>query len=264
MKALSAEQLGFSYDSGLVLSGISFDLNQGEIIGVIGPNGSGKSTLIRLLSGVLKPDSGKIIIFSKAIASYSRKELAQKLAVIPQQTELAFPYRVLEVVLMGRAPYLSRFQLESAKDLEIALQALSQTGCLGLESRRIDEVSGGERQRVILAKALAQEPEIILADEPTAHLDLEHQIKFMRLISELREKRKISVLFTTHDLNLASIFADRILVLDQGRLAGLGTPKEVLKPELMSKIYHLKLKQISGIYQNRPFLIPEPELANGE
>jgi len=264
MKALSIEGLGFSYDSRQVLSGLSFDLKRGEIMGVIGPNGSGKSTLIRLVSGVLKPDSGKIKIFSKEIESYSRKELAQKLSVIPQQTELTFPYQVLEVVLMGRAPYLRRFQLEGAKDIKIARDCLSQTGCLGLESRRIDEISGGERQRVILAKALAQEPEVILADEPTAHLDLEHQIKFMKLISDLREREKISVLFTTHDLNLASIFADRILVLDQGRLAGLGAPKEVLKPELMSKIYHLKLKLIPGIYQNRPMLIPEMELSNGE
>lgn len=258
MSLLKTEQLSFAFQPGrMVLSEVGFSLNQGEILGVIGPNGSGKSTLIRLLSGVLKPVGGKIFLKGKLLTEFRKKELAQKIAVVPQQTQISFSYTVLEIVLMGRAPYLKSFQLESKRDLEIARQALIKTDCAHLMERSIDQISGGERQRVILARALAQEPEVLLLDEPTTHLDLHHQIRFMQLLLELREQAKLSVLFTTHDLNLASIFADKILLLEQGKVAGFGPPQEILSPELISKVYQLKLKLIPGPVPHRPLIFPE-------
>ncbi len=258
MTIFKAEAVCFSFPTGpRVLDRVSFGLEPGEMLGVIGPNGSGKSTLIRLLSGVLKPESGRILVHSKPVHQYGRKELAQKIAVVPQQSEIAFSFKVLEVVLMGRSPHLGRFQLEGKKDLELAQKALAETDCLEFADRRIDEISGGERQRVILARALAQEPEILLADEPTTFLDLHHQIRFMRLLSELRKKAQVSVLFTTHDLNLASIFADQILVLDRGKVAAFGTPSEVLTKEMISAVYQIKPLLVPGIYPGRPLIFPE-------
>jgi len=254
---LRARELSFAFEPGKwVLDKVSFELQAGEMLGVIGPNGSGKSTLIRVLSSVLKPGFGELQVQSRPAASYSRKELARKIAVVPQQSVIEFQYRVLEVVLMGRAPHLGRFRLESKRDLEIARRALELTDCLGLLDRVIDEVSGGERQRVILARALAQEPEILLADEPTTHLDLHHQMRFMSLLAELRDQKGIAVLFTTHDLNLASIFADRILILDQGRVAGFGRPEDALDPEAMSQIYRLRLKRVPDVFGKRPLIVP--------
>jgi len=254
---LEAREISFSFTPGKpVLERVSFALAPGEILSVIGPNGSGKSTLIRVLSNVLKAGSGEIFVQERPLKNYSGKQLARKIAVIPQQSSIEFQYRVLEVVLMGRAPYLKRFQLEGGRDLEIARDALAQTDCLDLEDRRIDEISGGEKQRVILARALAQEPEILLADEPTTHLDLAHQIKFMSLLRELRDKKPLSILFTTHDLNLAGIFSDRILLLDQGRVAALGTPEQVLDPELVGRIYKLRLRLVPKVFERTPFLVP--------
>jgi iron complex transport system ATP-binding protein len=254
---LEARGLGFCFSPGRpVLERVSFSLLPGEILSVIGPNGSGKSTLLRVLSNVLKPGAGEIFVMDRAMKEFTGRELAQKIAVIPQQSRIEFQFRVLEVVLMGRAPYLKRFQLEGEADLKIARDALSQTDCLGLEGRLIDEISGGEKQRVILARALAQAPRILLADEPTTHLDLAHQIKFMGLLQELRLQSQVSILFTTHDLNLASIFSDRILLLDRGRVAALGTPEQVLDPGLVGEIYRIRLKLVPEVYRQKPFLVP--------
>jgi iron complex transport system ATP-binding protein len=258
LKPLEAQGISFSFEPQKpVLHQVSFALEMGEMLGVIGPNGSGKSTLIRILSNALVPESGQILVKEMAIQKFSRKELARKIAVIPQQSQVDFPFRVLEVVLMGRAPYLKRFELESKRDLDIAKAALASTDCLDLGERLLDEISGGEKQRVILARALAQEPEILLADEPTTYLDLHHQMKFMSLLSDLRRRNNISILFSTHDLNLASLFADRILVLDRGRVAGLGMPEEVLEADMISKIYGIRLKAVSRTLSKKPLLVPE-------
>ncbi len=258
MKILETENLSFSFQPGKpVLQKVSFGMDDAQMLAVIGPNGSGKSTLIRILSGVLKPEAGKISIQQKPLLEFGKKNLARKIAVVPQQTQITFSYTVLEIVLMGRAPYLKRFQLEGKRDLEMARRALELTDCEELAGRSIDEISGGEKQRVILARALAQEPEILLLDEPTAHLDLHHQIGFMQLLIQLKTESKISILFTTHDLNLASIFADQILILDQGKVAGLGNPGQVLNPELLSRVYQIKLKLIPNLYPNRPYILPE-------
>jgi len=258
MNTLEVKDLSFAFKrTQPMLDKISFSLESGEVLGVIGPNGSGKSTLIRLLSGVLKPDGGTIFLQDRPAQKFSRRERAQIIAVVPQQTSIEYQYRAMEIVLMGRSPYLQRFELEGLRDLEIARNALAATDCLELEDRMIDELSGGERQRIILARALAQEPQILLADEPTTHLDLHHQVKFMRLLSELRRSKPISILFTTHDLNLASIFSDRILILDRGRVASFGRPEEVLDPELVSRIYRIPLKLVPGVFEKKPLLFPE-------
>jgi len=257
---IKVNSLSFAYEPKKpVLKEISFELKKGEILGVIGPNGSGKSTLIRLLSGLFSGFEGEIFIQSRSIKAFSRKELAKILAVVPQQTEIAYPFRVIDVVLMGRAPYLGRLQWEGKKDLEIAQQALCLTETFHLAHRRVDELSGGERQRVILAKALAQEPKILLADEPTTYLDLHHQIRFMNLLVNLSRSQGLSVLFTTHNLIIASLFSDRIILLDKGKAVRIGTPAEVLEPELVGKVYSLPLKLIKNAYKNRPLLVPELE-----
>ncbi len=257
-KMLEVKNLSFSFETGAeVLKGLSFELNAGEMLGVIGPNGSGKSTLIRLLSGVLKPKKGEIIIKNLSIQKYNARQLAQIIAVVPQQSEIAFPFKVKEVVMMGRAPYLKRFQWEGKKDYQVVEKAMALTETTHLSQRTIDQLSGGERQRVILARALAQEPEILLADEPTTYLDLHHQVKFMNLLRKLKSKNGLSVIFTTHDLNLASFFSDRVLLLNQGEMAGLGTPQEVLKPELVSRIYQVELWALEKNNFTAPLLFPK-------
>jgi len=253
---LQVKNLFFRFEREWVIKEISFELKKGEMLGIIGPNGSGKSTLIRLLSGVLEPEQGEIIIKNQPIQKYSSRRLAQIIAVVPQQSEIAFPFTVQEVVMMGRAPYLKRFQWEGEKDYQVVERAMALTETAHLSHRSIDQLSGGERQRVILARALAQEPEILLADEPTTYLDLHHQIRFMNLLWELKSKNGLSVIFTTHDLNLASFFSDRVLLLNQGELAGAGGVEQVLKPELVSRVYQVELFSVKVEAFSSPLLFP--------
>ena len=217
----------------------SFHLHVGEFLGVIGPNGSGKSTLIRALTGILSPESGTVELNGQNIAHLSTKEIARTLAVIPQDTTVHFNFTVLEMALMGRTPHLSRLQRASQSDYECALKALRRTDLLPLKDRPVTELSGGERQRAVIARALAQEPEILLLDEPDSHLDIGHQIEIFDLLCELNQTQNLTLLCVSHDLNLAATYCRRLLLMQEGRIVADGSPEAVLTADRIQSLYRV-------------------------
>jgi len=234
-------RLRFRYERSWVLNDLSFEVKQGEILGIIGPNGSGKTTILRVLSKVLIPDEGEVYIKGRNLLRLRTNEVARIIGVVPQNTYFPFPFTVGQVVLMGRSPWLSGLGFESSKDLQIASQAMALTNTLGLSDRLIFELSGGERQRAIIARALAQESEVMLLDEPTAYLDIGHQIEIYDLIKKLNAEKRLTVIIVSHDLNLAAEYCDRLILLDVGKIHKIGTPKEVITEENLSRVYQSKV-----------------------
>ena len=227
--AIELEAVTFGYPGSDIRVGpVDVRVAPGEMLAILGPNGSGKTTLLRLMSGLLRPDGGRLRVLEQDPARGSRRELARRLAVVGQQAELGFPYSVLEVVLMGRAPHLEGFHLENAQDLAAAESALEATGLVHLAGRRFDTLSSGERQRVVVARALAQAPEVLLLDEPAAHLDIRQQTSLYDLMADLNRTRGLTVVSVLHDLNLASLYFGRVAMLRAGRLAALGAPEDVI------------------------------------
>ncbi len=247
---LEAREIEFGYrPSQLVLRGVSLALGAGELVGLIGPNGSGKSTLLRVLSGVVRPRAGEVLLYGRCLHELSPREIARSIAVVPQDTHVEFPFSVLEVVLMGRSPYLAGFSFEDAEDLARARAAMERTGVAHLAHRTIQELSGGERQRVMLARALAQDTPILLLDEPAAFLDLRHVVEMYDLLRELLGEGK-SVLTVLHDLNLAAQYCDRVVLLDEGAVYCAGPPGDVLTYRAITEVYrtevYIDLNDITG------------------
>jgi len=234
---IDVNSVSFRYLKDWVLQDISFQVGKGEFIGVIGPNGSGKSTLLKILYRLLSPQKGEVRFEFVPLKKMSRKDIAKKIAVVAQETYPLFPFRVMEIVLMGRSPYLGHLMFESERDLEIAKKAMEWTEILPISERPIDELSGGERKRVFIARALAQEPEVILLDEPTANLDIHHQIEFLDLILSLNREKGLTIIMASHDLNLASEFCDRLILLQKGGVYQIGTPGEVITRENIESVY---------------------------
>jgi iron complex transport system ATP-binding protein len=232
-----ARRLTYSYPNGvLAVRGVSIETGSASTTAVIGANGSGKSTLIRMLAGLLQPSSGEITLDSIPLEKWDAKARATQIAYMPQTTTMAFPFRALEVVLTGRYPYLSA-RLGGSRDREIAMEALESAGAAHLADRTVTTLSGGEVQMVILARALAQEPRLLLLDEPSASLDLKHRAELMRSLARLRERRGLSVIMITHDLQLAGSVFDRIVGLRCGEIAADGPPEAVLRSEILSEVY---------------------------
>jgi iron complex transport system ATP-binding protein len=220
-----------------VLRSIDLTLPRGDLVALVGTNGSGKTTLLRLLSGVLKPDTGRVRFNGRPLPDWRRVDLAQRVAVLPQQLDLPVGFRVSELVEMGRAPHARRLFASTEADERAVARALVDADALDLADRFADELSGGERQRVLVAMALAQEPELLLMDEPTLHLDLAHQVALLSAIRRLRAQRGLTVLAVLHDLNLAAAFAPRVVVLDRGVAAADGSPAEVLTLPLVHEVF---------------------------
>jgi len=239
-RPLEAHNLCFRYSEAMVVDDVSFSLARGEMLGILGPNGSGKSTLLRLLSGVLAPASGEVRAHGRPLGGYTRRQLGQAIAVVPQDTVIEFPFSVTEVVLMGRSPHLGGFAFEGDRDVEVAHQAMRRTGVFDLAHRSIHELSGGERQRVILARALAQEASIMLLDEPGAFLDIRHTVEIYDLLQDLQREGR-SIMTVLHDLNLAALYCDRVALLKAGRLFRLGTPAEVITYEALTAVYETEV-----------------------
>ena len=229
------------YGSTKVLESVSFKVQNGDFVGVIGPNGSGKTTLLRCICGVLKPKTGVVLIDNYDIGSLTRREIAQHIAVVPQESYVGFNFKVLDVVLMGRNPHIKTFGSESKKDLEVVYRAMKLTGILHLADRFITDISGGEKRRVIIARALAQEPNVLLLDEPTIHLDINHQIEIMDLLKKLCSKKELAIIAVFHDFNLASKYCDKILMLSNGRIISLGSPEEVITENNIQKVFNVKV-----------------------
>jgi iron complex transport system ATP-binding protein len=232
-----AHHLDYAYANGnLVVRDVSLRSTRGSMTAVIGANGSGKSTLVRMLAGLLQPRAGSITLDGVAFDDWEPRLRAREIAYMPQSTATAFPFRVIDLVLSGRTPHTPRFRFESARDVEKAEAALETAGAAHLANRNFLSLSGGERQMVILARALAQEPRLLLLDEPSSSLDLKHRADLIRTLARLRELRHLSVIMITHDLQLTSAF-DQILALRCGEVAAAGTPDEVLRDHLLRDIY---------------------------
>jgi iron complex transport system ATP-binding protein len=220
-----------------VLDGVSFAIGRGSIVGLIGPNGSGKTTLVRLLSGTLAPSRGAVSLDGVPLATFSRREMAKRMAVVPQDTHVTFDFSALEIVLMGRYPHLGAFTLEGPHDLSIARGALDATGTLALEARQFATLSGGEKQRVVIASALAQASDILLLDEPTAALDVGFQFDIASLLARLNHERGVTMVVSTHDLNLAATICTELVLLKSGRVLAQGPTKSVLTAENVRTLY---------------------------
>lgn len=219
------------------LSDVTFDVASGEILGVIGPNSAGKTTLIRLLTKVVEPARGEIRLGGRPLARLTRWELAREVAVVPQELPHALPFSVEQLVLMGRYPHAPRRFFETAGDVEVARDAMAATGVLHLAGAPLDGLGGGERQRVVLARALAQEPRLLILDEPTAHLDLRYQVECVALLRHLNRERATTIVLVSHDLNLAAELCDRVLLLADGSVARLGSPADVLDEATLARVY---------------------------
>ena len=247
MNAIHAENLSFSYQDRPVLHGISLSVSCGEMVGILGPNGSGKTTLLKIFSGILR-GIGEVRLKNKNIEKYNRPELSRLFAVVQQEPRVNFPYSAAEIVLMGRATYHSPLALETPHDLEVARTSMDLTDSLNFANRYLHELSGGEKQRVMIARALAQEPEILLLDEPSAFLDLKHQIQIFELL--LR-----------HDLNVAALFFPRLVMLCNGRIHRDGAPSDVLTEKTIQDVYGIRVRIEYDSGTKKPQLFIRPSLS---
>jgi iron complex transport system ATP-binding protein len=253
---LKIHNLSASYHGHQVLHDVSFDVKNGEVLALIGPNGAGKSTIIRAASGVI-PCTGSVRTNGDDFHALDPMQRAKYIAVVPQAISLPPAFTVWETVLMGRTPYLSFLGNASSLDEELARSSLSRVNALALSDRRVSELSGGEAQRVLLARALCQSTPILLLDEPTAHLDLQYQVSLLELIRELAHKENLAVLIALHDLNLAARYADRVALLVGGKLNAIGTPRDVLTPEKISNAYCLPVNIVEHPYLDAPLVLPK-------
>ncbi len=253
--AYSVDGLRFAYGhpeagrsvNGWVLDGLTFEVRPGEILGVLGPNGSGKSSLLKILAKVLRHQEGSVKLFGHELIGMPQQDVARAVALVPQESQIAFPFSITEMVLMGRFPHhrrnigLSGLGWEGPEDIRVAEAAMRETDVLHLAHRSITDVSGGERQRAVIARALTQEPKVLLLDEPTAFLDLHHQLDVCSILRRLNEARGLTVVLVSHDLNLAGQYCDRLLLLDRGRIVRLGPPEEVMTPEVLEEVYRCRV-----------------------
>jgi len=253
---LKVDKVSFSYDSLAALKEVCFEVKTGEILGIIGPNGSGKTTLLKCINNILKPKRGVVFLDELNISSLRRKEIAKKVGVVPQNSVNRFDFTVFDAVLMGRFPYLGRFDRETKQDFDIVDRALELTGIQNLSSRLITEISGGEYQKVIIARALAQEPQVLLLDEPTLHLDISHQIEFLELLKLLARNEGLIVIIVSHDLNLAARYSDRVLILKEGEIYQAGVPEEVFIPKHIKDVYGIEVEIIRSSATNSINIIP--------
>ena len=259
---IEIKNLHFGYKGEEILGGIDLSLKKGEIIGIIGPNGSGKSTLLKLISGLYSPWKGEITIKGKPVESYSRRESARILATVSQDLERDFPFTVREIVAMGRSPYLGRFSIEGKGDKEIIKGALELTDLTHYGERFPYQLSGGECQRMVIARALAQEPQVLLMDEPTSYLDLNHQIEINRLILQLKKEKNLGVIYVTHDLNIAAECCDRVLMLKNGAIIAEGKPIDVISRENIETVYGCHVLVDENPQTGRPRVTPIMEVAH--
>mgnify|MGYP005844416359 CR=1 FL=1 len=249
---LQVEGLSFAYDARPTLSEVSLQARAGELVGVLGPNGSGKSTLVRLISGVLRPAAGRVLVAGDDVSRLSRAEAARRIAVVPQSPHLPDSFTAWEIVLLGRTPHLRLFQSEGPRDFAAVRRAMEVCGIWELAGRRVGELSGGERQRVVIARALAQQPSLLLLDEPTSHLDINHQTSILDLIAAIGRDEGLAVVAVFHDLNLAAQYCHRLLVLRAGRVVAEGPPRAVITVENVALAYGAPVCIVSHPHNGLP------------
>ena len=253
MPILRVENLHFSYGKKEVLKGLNFSVFESKVIGIIGSNGSGKTTLLKNISGYLKPTFGNIFIEDRNIRELSIKEKARYISYVPQDIRCDFQFTCYDIVMMGRMPFLKRFQSESQKDKDIVKRSMEMTNTWQFRDTMINQLSGGEKQRVYIARALAQEPKILLMDEPISHLDIKYQIEILSFVKEL-SKRGILVIAVLHDINLASQFCHEILIMKKGKLMDLGSPNKVITPENIKSAFSIDVELLKNPKNNTPYV----------
>ena len=256
LPVLSIHKLSASYGEVKVLKEVSLEVNKGEILGLVGPNGAGKSTLIKVLSGVLGATAGKALIDGQEITSLTPTQRARSLAVVPQARQLGGAFSVEQAVLLGRTAYLGFLGKPNPSDLKKVNWAMEQTAVDSLADRKLAEISGGEQQRVLLARALAQDSPVLLLDEPTNHLDLRYQVNLLKLLKSLVKKENLAVLMAMHDLNQVSGIVDRVALLVEGSLRAIGKPEQVLTPENINKAYQTEVETFSHPNTGRHYIFP--------
>ncbi|MDI6788763.1 MAG: heme ABC transporter ATP-binding protein [Planctomycetota bacterium] len=261
---LKISNLSSGYTQKEVIKNISFEINNGEFVAIIGPNGSGKTTLFRTITKVIPAYQGQLLYKEKEIREWFINGLAREIAVVPQFLFLAFPFTVRDFVGVGRTPHLGRLESLSAYDKEVINQAMEITESESLAERSVTELSGGELQRVFLAQALAQEPKLLLLDEPTSHLDIGHQVEILHLLKKLNQEKGLTILIILHDLNLASDYSDRLVLLDNGRVYKIGTPYEVLTYQNIEAVYKTVVVVNENPVTKKPHILLVPKETDGQ
>lgn len=260
MITLEAQDITCAYDGRPVLEELCLAVRSGEVTALIGPNGVGKTTLLRAMARLLEPRQGSVLLAGRDLRGMSSKAVAQQLGLAPQAETASWPITVERAVSLGRAPHRGWLLPFSAEDRAIVEGILQQTGLVPLRERRVTELSGGEQRRVILARVLAQQPEVLLLDEPTAYLDLKYQTEILELVSRLAHEDKLAVVISLHDLNLAALYADRVALLSEGALQAVGAPSEVLTPERLTQVYGVPVVVTRHPVSDTPLVMP---VANG-
>ena len=253
---IKIKNLHFGYGKNIIIRDINLEIKPGTFLSIIGPNGSGKSTLLKNISKSVLPQKGYIELDATNLLLMKPRQIAQKMAVVPQDTVIDFSFSVYETVLMGRTPFLGRFENEGVKDFALARWAMEITNTWHLKDRSVTEISGGERQRVVVARALAQEPRVILLDEPTAHLDIQHQVELLELLRSLNSTTGLTVVAVLHDLNLAAQFSERVILMDNGEIFAEGSPDNVLTPANIRKVYSMEVAITDNPLTGRFNVIP--------
>jgi iron complex transport system ATP-binding protein len=253
---LESKHLSCGYGSKVILKDVSFTIQEGDFAGIIGPNGSGKTTLLRAVSNVIKPKSGEIMLYDKDINAFNINELSKRIALVSQINENTFDMSVEEFVLLGRMPFRKNWQFfEDEEDERIALSGMSLTGTLSFKERQLSSLSSGEKQLVLISRALSQEPKLLLLDEPTAHLDIAHQLRVLDLLRKLNREKKISIIIVLHDLNLAAQYCEKILLLSDGGIRKFGTPEEVLTYQIIEEVYKSTVVVQENPITKKPFVM---------
>ncbi len=254
--AIELRALGFAYDGDEVLRDANLTLTRGEMAAIIGPNGAGKTTLIGCVTGQLRPSRGGARLLGRDVTTMRRRDVARVAAAVPQEFQMPFAYRVREIVALGRSPYLGLLGSLRESDHQAIDRALANTDTAALQAREFNELSGGERQRVSFALALAQEPQVLLLDEPTAHLDLEHQLDLLELVRTINREQGLTVLAALHDIDLAALFFPRLIVLHEGRLVADGPPSSVVTPELIWDVFRVRADVVLDQDGRVPRVVP--------
>jgi iron complex transport system ATP-binding protein len=251
---IGIQNLSFAYLEELVVNEVSLSIAEGEFVGIIGPNGAGKSTLLKLMDGILQPKIGEIKLQNKPLHEYTRRQMAKMIGSVPQNFSTAFSYSVNDIVLMGRYPHLSAFYSESTNDYHVVERSMQSTDVWHLRQRQFGELSGGEKQRVVLASALAQEPQILLLDEPTSSLDIKYQYQFYSILQDLRQRRGLTIVVVTHDINLAARYCGRLILLKNGKVVGDGAPEKVITKRIMESVYEVEVEILLHPQDGKPLL----------
>lgn len=253
--AITIQGLSFAFEQEKILMDIDLKIDRGKFYSILGPNGSGKTTLIKNICKTLSTKHGSIYVGEKDIKGLGRREMATEMALVPQNTTVEFEFSALDIVLMGRTPYISRFSRESEEDLNIARKAMEATNTWQFRHKSINSLSGGERQRVIVARAITQATDIILLDEPISSLDIYHQVEILNTLKELNLKKSITIIAVLHDLNLAAAYSDQIIMMHQGRIHSQGEPEKILDKEKVKEVYGIDVHVIKNPVSGKPHVI---------